>query len=171
MEVNMAENKTLDILKGAILLEHRGKSLYESVAQKTDIAPVKELFELLVDEEIKHITILNEQFTLVSKGKDFDVSGLNEDEGTTTKAVLSEKIVSEISAAGYEAAAIAAALEFEKNAVKYYSDKGAAAGSPGEKMLFNWLVKWETGHMTMLAQIDNEIKEQVWYDNSFWPLD
>jgi rubrerythrin len=167
----MPDEKLLDILKGAILLEHRGKSLYESVAQKTEITPVKELFEMLVDEELKHIKILNEQFTLVTKGKDLDVSGLEADEGTPAKAVLSEKIVKEISAAGYEAAVIAAALEFEKNAVKYYGDKGAAASSPGEKSLFNWLVKWETGHMTMLAQIDNEIKEQVWYDNNFWPLD
>jgi rubrerythrin len=167
----MAEEKTLDILKGAILLEHRGKSLYESVAQKTAVTPVKELFEMLVDEELKHIAILNEQFSLVSKGKDFDVSDLEVDEGTTAKAVLSEKIAKEISAAGYEAAVIAAALEFEKNAVKYYSDKATSAGSPGEESLFKWLAKWETGHMTMLAQIDNEIKEQVWYDNSFWPLD
>jgi len=25
--------------------------------------------------------------------------------------------------------------------------------------------------MTMLAKLDNEIKEQIWYDNNFWPLD
>ena len=54
----MEENKTLDMVKKAILLEHRGKALYESVAQKTKVAPVKELFEMLVEEEEKHIDIL-----------------------------------------------------------------------------------------------------------------
>ena len=166
----MTENKTLDIIKMAILLEHRGKALYESVAQKTEVAAVKELFEMLMEEEEKHIDILNKQFTLVSKGKAFDTGELDKIEGKTAKTVLSVKIVKGISGAGYEAAVIAAALEFEKNAVKYYGDQEAAASSPEEKKLFSWLVKWETEHMAMLAKIDDDLKEQIWYDNSFWPL-
>jgi rubrerythrin len=167
----MEENKTLDIIKKAILLEHRGKALYESIAQKTEIEPVKELFEMLLEEEEKHINTLNKQFSLVSKGKDFDTGELDKVEDITAKTVLSQGIVKGISAAGYEAAVIAAALEFEKNAVKYYGDLEAAASSPEENKLFNWLVKWETEHMTMLAKIDDDLKEQIWYDNSFWPLD
>jgi len=166
----MTENKMLDIIKMAILLEHRGKALYESVAQKTEVAAVKELFDMLTEEEGKHIDILNKQFTLVSKGKDFDTGELDKVEGKTAKTVLSVKIVKGISGAGYEAAVIAAALEFEKNAVKYYGDQEAVASSSEEKKLFNWLVKWETEHMTMLAKIDDDLKEQIWYDNSFWPL-
>jgi rubrerythrin len=167
----MEENNMLDIIKKAILLEHRGKALYESVAQKTEVAPVKELFEMLVEEEEKHIDILSKQFTLVAKGNDFKTGELDKIEDTTAKTVLSQEVISGISAAGYEAAVIAAALEFEKNAVKYYGDQEAAASSAEEKKLFNWLVKWETEHMTMLAKIDDDLKEQIWYDNSFWPLD
>ncbi|MGD2086703.1 MAG: ferritin family protein [Candidatus Aminicenantes bacterium] len=166
----MAENKTLDIIKKAILLEHRGKALYESVAQKTEVAPVKELFHMLVQEEEKHIDILNKQFALVAKGKDFETGELDKVEDITAKTVLSKAIVDGISGAGYEAAVIAAALEFEKNAVEYYGQQESAAGSPQEKRLFNWLVKWETEHMTMLAKIDDDLKEQIWYDNSFWPM-
>ena len=167
--MNTKKDKVLDIIKGAILLEHRGKALYDSVAQKTDVEAVKELFDMLVSEEEKHITILEKQYTRVSKGEGFDSAGLEAIKGTTADAVLSEKIVKGVSGAGYEAAVIAAALEFEKNAVKYYSEHEASAGSPEEKKFFDWLVKWETDHMTMLAQIDNQIKEDIWYDNSFWP--
>lgn len=167
----MEENNMLDIIKKSILLEHRGKALYESVAQKTEVAPVKELFEMLVEEEEKHIDILSKQFTLVANGNDFKTGELDKVEDTTAKTVLSQEIVNGISGAGYEAAVIAAALEFEKNAVKYYGDQEAAASSPEKKKLFNWLVKWETEHMTMLAKIDDDLKEQIWYDNSFWPLD
>ncbi len=166
----MAENNMLDIIKKAILLEHRGKALYESVAQKTEVAPVKELFEMLVEEEGKHIDILNKQFTLVANGKDFETGELDKVEDITAKTVLSQGVVNGISGAGYEAAVIAAALEFEKNAVKYYGDQETAASTTEEKKLFNWLVKWETEHMTMLAKIDDDLKEQIWYDNSFWPL-
>jgi rubrerythrin len=151
-------------------LEHRGKALYESVAQKTEIAPVKELFEMLTEEEKKHIDILNKQFTLVANGKDFETGELDKFEDITAKTVLSQGVVNGISAAGYEAAVIAAALEFEKKAVQYYGDQETAASTAEEKKLFNWLVKWETEHMTMLAKIDDDLKEQIWYDNSFWPL-
>jgi len=167
----MTNEKTLDIIKGAILLEHRGKALYESVAQKTDIEAVKELFDMLAEEENKHIEILNSQFKLVNKGKKFDVSGLSDNDQTTAKEVLSGKISKGISGAGYEAAVIAAALDFEKKAVEYYGNRKTAASSTEEKQLFDWLTKWETGHMTMLADIDKDLKEQIWYDNNFWPLD
>lgn len=166
----MVETKTLDIIKGAILLEHRGKALYESVARKTDVDAVKQLFLMLVEEENKHIDILNNQFKRVLKGKSFDASGLEDVKGTTADAVLSQNIVKEISGAGYEAAVIAAALGFEKNAVQYYSQQEAAAQAEEEKKLFAWLVTWETNHMTMLAKINDDIKEQIWHDNSFWPF-
>jgi rubrerythrin len=86
-------------------------------------------------------------------------------------AVLAEKILKGVSGAGYEAAVIAAALEFEKNAVKYYSDRASSAESEEGRKLFSWLTEWEKGHMLMLAKLDNELKEKIWYDNQFWPLD
>lgn len=167
----MAENKTLDIIKGAILLEYRGKALYESVAEKTELKPVKELFEMMVEEEKKHVEILNKQFVQISRGKALDLKDLGDAKPTTVNSVLSDSIVKSVAGAGYEAAVIAAALEFEKNAVKYYGEKEKTATSDEEKKLFNWLTNWETEHMTMLAKIDSEIREQVWYDNNFWPLD
>ena len=167
----MSENKTIDILKEAILLEHKGKALYKSVANQSENREAKELFEMLVTEEEKHVEILMKQLKLVAEGKDFDASGLDDIAPTTVDAVLSGKVINGINAAGYEAAVVSAALEFEKNAVAYYGKQEADAKSDDEKKLFNWLVKWEKEHMTMLAKIDNEIKESVWYDNNFWPLD
>ncbi len=169
----MQENKTLDIIKGAMLLEYRGKALYESAAQTTKVDAVKELFEFLVKEEETHIDILKDQFTRVHKKEGFDVEYTAQADlkAQSSSKILSDKIVNGISGAGYEAAVISAALEFEKNAVKYYSDHSAQAGSEEEKKLYDWLAEWEKGHMTMLAELDNEIKEQIWYDNQFWPLD
>lgn len=66
---------------------------------------------------------------------------------------------------------ISAALEFEKKAVKYYSESAAAAQFQGEKEIFSWLMEWEKSHLLMLAKLDDELKEKIWYDNQFWPLD
>ncbi len=167
----MSENEKIDIIKGAILLEHRSKALYESVVQTTKNLAVKELFRFLVREEESHIEMLNKQYGPVFRGNKFDLGNSEFRDSITTDKVLTEDIVSSISGAGYEAAVIAAALDFEKKAVNFYSENAGAAGSAQEKKLYTWLTDWEKGHMHMLAKLDNDIKEQIWYDNSFWPLD
>jgi len=167
----MADDKKIDVIKGAILLEHRGKALYESVVENTKNDAVKGLFEFLVKEEQKHIEMLNKQYGLVSSGNPFDLPGEKPEDTATAEGVLTKEIVSGISGAGYEAAVISAALDFEKKAVKYYSEQADSAGSAEEKKLYHWFADWEKGHMKMLAELEDGIKEQIWYDNSFWPLD
>jgi rubrerythrin len=169
--MKMTGNKPLDILKGALLLEHRGKALYSSVKESSKIESVRELFDMLVREEDKHIKMLNKQFSRLSKGESFDVSDLDKEKSSTMEAIITEKIVQDVAGAGYEAAVISAALEFEKNAVKYYSEQAESAESEAEKKMFEWLANWEKNHMLMLAKVDNELKEKIWYDNQFWPLD
>ena len=163
------EQQSLDIIKKAILLEHRGKALYESVVRSSQVDEVKELFELLASEEEKHIEILNSQFNRAANSEDFERLDL-ERAGKDTDPVMSQEIVKAISGAGYEAAVIAAALEFEKKAVEFYSRRAESATMENEKKLYNWLTDWEKGHMEMLAELDKNLREQIWYDNSFWPF-
>jgi rubrerythrin len=167
----MTEKELLDIIKGALLLEKKGKSLYESVVDTSEVEEVKDLFNMLVEEEKKHISVLERQFSLLSKQKDFDLSVLEDTPYRASDEILSDKVAEKVTGAGYEAAVISAAIELEKNAVKYYSEQASKAQSEGQKRLFEWLSVWEKGHMQMLAKIDVELKEQIWFDNKFWPLD
>ncbi len=167
----MEDNKLLDIVKGAIMLEHKGKALYESVVQTTKIDAVKELFAWLVREEEKHIDFLESQYKRLAKGQGFDTSGFDDSHAETAEMVISEEIVSNVFGAGYEAAVISAALDFEKKAVKFYSHQADTAKSEEEKNFFQWLTKWEKTHMQMLAEVDDELKEQIWFNHQFWPLD
>jgi rubrerythrin len=167
----MLENNTLDILKGAILLEHRGKALYDSVVKTTKADAVRELFKFLSNEEIQHISILENQYRKINRNQDIELQDLEITDFHSEHPVLTEKIVKEISGAGYEASVIAAALDFEKRAVAYYSEYALSVTDQAEKGLYEWLAKWETTHMSLLAELDREIREQVWHDNSFWPLD
>ena len=167
----MSESITLDILKGAILLEHRGKALYESVVKSSQSDGVKELFSMLSREEDKHIHVLKKQFSRIFKGESFDISELEKEHAKTHETIITDGIVKSVSGAGYEAAVIAAALEFEKRAVEFYSEHAATAESEEEKKLYSWLADWEKNHMLMMARLDNELKEKIWFDNQFWPLD
>jgi rubrerythrin len=86
------------------------------------------------------------------------------------RQVLTDEIKGQINAAGYEAAAIGAAMEFEAKAVALYSSRAEASGDANEKALYTMLAGWERGHHQWLARIDKELREEVWYDNNFWPF-
>lgn len=165
----MSEEQTLNILKGAILLERKGKVFYETTARQTKSEAVREVFETMAIEENKHIDILSNHYdSLVKEGK---LSSLNYNVKpiTISKTVLSKKIKDEISAASFEAAAISAAMALEEGAVRYYSDRANSTKNPLEKELYNWLAQWEKTHLQFLSGIDKELRESVWYDNQFWP--
>ena len=76
----------------------------------------------------------------------------------------------QISASEFEAAAISAAMAMEKNAVRLYSERAAASEDPDEKTLYQWLAEWEHHHLDFLAEIDRQLTEAIWHDNSFWPF-
>lgn len=165
----MAEDKTTEILKNAILMEKKGRAFYDKVAQQASAEAVKRFFQTMAAEEENHIRILSEQFKAYQDNKQFNSGQFDEHQKPAIASqVLSKEIKSEISAADYEAAAISAAMSMEESAIKLYSSRAAAATDPNEKALYSWLAKWETQHLNFLADIDRELKEDVWYDQSFW---
>ncbi len=167
----MDENKTLDILKQAILLERRGKAFYENVAEKSDNKAVKDFFTMLANEEQKHIQTLSEQFKAYRKEKKFTGDFVTEkDTGTVASKVLTQEIKDKISAAGFEAAAIGAGISMEERAISLYTDSAKTTSDAQEKALYEWLANWERDHLNMLFDIDRDLKEKIWFDNQFWPL-
>ena len=166
------ENKTaLDILKTAILLEKRGKAFYETVASKTDDDDVKKIFSIMAQEEQLHIEFLSQHY------KNYEQSGSFKDVSMNAKAdesvadmVLSKEISKRISAAGFEAAAISAAIDMESKAIEVYSNRASESSDPVERKLFDFLANWEKSHHKILHELNEELKEKIWYDNQFWPF-
>lgn len=165
----MKNNQPVEIIKGALLLERKGKSFYQTVASQTKSETVKQIFSMMAAEEEQHVRILTQQYVkLVHEGK---LAEMHYDAQPTDVAseVLNQKIRTEINAAGYEAAAISAAIGMEDKAIEYYSSQAEKATSPIEKELFQWLANWEKTHLKLLIDLDNNLREDVWYDNNFWP--
>ena len=161
----------VDILKEAILLERRGKAFYTTCARQTQSEAARKIFQMMADEEDEHIEFLSKQFAHYEKNKEFmknDPAGDVDDE--TVMQILSEDIKKEITAASFEAAAISAAMDFETRAVKIYSDRAKEATDPMEKETYQMLAEWESGHHKLLHRLNEDLKEQVWNDNSFWPF-
>ena len=167
----MSEDRTVEILKNAILLEKRGNAFYQKVAEQASGKAVKAFFEMMADEEVKHVKILADQYKAYQKNQEFNPGDYSEEHGTEMAAkVITSELKKEISAADYEAAAISAAMSLEKNAINLYEGRAAEAGDPNEKALYKWLAAWEAQHLHFLSEIDKELKEEIWHDNSFWPF-
>ena len=167
----METSKALEILKMAILMEKRGHAFYAKVAEQTPDPEIKHIFLTMADEETKHVKFLSEQYIGYEKNQTFlkvDLPDLA-NEGFAT-LILTEEMKNKISSAGFEAAAISAAIDFEKKAVEVYSKQAETSNDPNEKALYSWLAEWEGGHLRILSDMDNELKEKIWNDNQFWPF-
>ena len=166
------ETKTaLDILKTAILLEKRGKAFYETVAAKTDDPDVKKIFSIMAEEEQLHIEFLSEHYLQYQKKGKFDkVSIAAKADESVANMVLDKTITKRISAAGFEAAAISAAIDMENKAIEVYSTRAKESTDPEEKELYQFLADWEKSHHKILNDLNEELKEKIWYVNQFWPF-
>ena len=163
-------DKLVDIIKGALLLELKGRSFYENVANQTKNDSVKEVFETMAAEEQKHIAILSEHYTsLITKGK-IEPREYEERPVDVASSVLVKKVQNEINAADYEAAAISAAMAMEEKAVEYYSGRAENSKDENEAALFRWLANWERTHLQFLNDLDRELRDKVWQDSNFWPM-
>ena len=166
----MSRNTTIDILKQAILLEQRGKAFYSKAAHEATNESVKRFFALMAEEETRHIAILAKQFKNFSQDKQFDpISDDDDHNSVIAQNVMTGEIVARIAAAGFESAAIAAAMAMEKEAVRIYSERAQTAENEKEKVFYQWLADWEKTHLQFLSEIDQAIKESIWHDNNFWP--
>ncbi len=161
----------IDILKEAILLERRGKAFYTTVARQSQSEAARKIFEMMAAEEDEHINFLSTQFAHYDKNKEFMKTDMSPDvDDATVMEILSEEIKKQVNAASFEAAAISAAMDFETRAVKVYSDRAESATDPNEKEMYQMLADWEKGHHFWLHKINEELKEQIWFDNNFWPF-
>lgn len=173
VKTNVMANKTAtDILKEAILLERRGKAFYSTVARQTQSEAARKIFTMMAEEEDDHIRFLSEQFSHYEKEGSFkeNEGGNQHTDDEVAMKVLSADMMKEIEAAGFEAAAISAAMDFETRAVKIYSERAAEANDTNEKEMYAMLAEWEKGHHHWLHKMNEELKEQVWFDNNFWPF-
>jgi rubrerythrin len=167
----MDKNKAIEILKQAILLERRGKAFYAQAAEATKSQAAKQIFTMMSEEEDEHIKFLSTQYAHYIKHEEFLAPATHTHDPNEEVAlkVLTEEFKKQVNAASYEAAAIAAAMDFEMRAVKVYADRAAESTDPKEKELYAMLADWEKGHQELLKRLDDELKEDIWNDNGFWP--
>jgi rubrerythrin len=161
--------RAIDILKGAILAEMKGKAFYEHSASQSTDETIKKVFETMALEECGHIEFLGRHVRSIKQSGDFAAPTMDAKPEDFSEAVISRVVQRGLAAAGFEAAAITAAMALEDGAVKFYSEQAGSAQSPAERELYQFLANWEKSHLNLLADLDRQLKESVWNDQQFWP--
>ena len=163
-------DKAVEVLKTALLLERRGKAFYTQAARHSESKSATKIFETMAEEEDEHIDFLVKQFKNYNDHHEFLKNDAPPEEDDTAIEILTENIKKEISAAGFEAAAIGAAIDFENRAIEIYSTRAKEATDPNEKEMYQMLADWEKTHHKLLHDLNEDLKEQIWNDNNFWPF-
>ncbi|MDJ0801427.1 MAG: ferritin family protein [Desulfobacterales bacterium] len=167
----MDSEKAVEILKQALLIEKKGKAFYSQVAGTAQHPEVKQFFETMAEEEVRHIEILSDQFRAYHENRRFASLNYDSDAGkSAVENVLTQDLVAAMQAADFESAAVSAAVAMEKNAIKLYGGRAAEATDPEEKALYEWLARWEKSHLSFLAELESELTQKVWFDQNFWPF-
>ena len=166
----MKEPQALVILKQSILAERRAKTLYQALAKNTQSDSVRDIAKTLMAEEQSHIEFLSIHYrNYTDKGLFLDSkSKLRQNELADT--LVTKKIRREIDAAGYEAAALSAAIELEKKSLALCSGRADEASDVSEGSVYTMLAHWERIHLNLLNKINQDITESIWHDNNFWPF-
>jgi len=152
-------------------MEKRGKAFYETVADQTKSEEVKKIFNIMASEEQTHIEFLSRQFLSYQKNQEFSKGDYEGNpNGQIADLIMNENVKKEITAASYEAAAISAAIDMETKAIEVYSTRAAETTDLNEKELFLWLADWEKGHHKILNDLNEDLKQSIWFDNQFWPF-
>ena len=170
--MNTQENSVLDILKQAIIMESRAKALYSKVAEQSPDEGVKRIFSLMSEEEQMHIDFLMKQYTHYQKNQQFDLlnTPIANDNPQVADEILSVSMKKQVSGAGFEAAAISAAIDMENKSVETYHARSVAATDPNEKAFYEWLANWEKDHLKLLIKLNKDLTEKIWNDHQFWPF-
>lgn len=166
----MSEDKRLEALKTAILMERRGETFYRTVAQQTKNDEVKKFFVQMADEEKKHASYLAENAESLTKTGELLKKEYVERAEDLSGSILTDEIRQKVGAASYEAAAISAAIAFEKSAIEVYSARAKETSDVQERALFSWLAEWEATHLDFLDAINADLIEEAWADQRFWPF-
>ncbi|MEE9524539.1 MAG: ferritin family protein [Thermodesulfovibrionales bacterium] len=137
----------MSVVETAIRMETDAIKFYREAAEKCDHPFGKKMFLSFVEDEKRHLEMLNEMF----KTADVDIKkGEPMEEIKTIFQTLKNDMMSRISASSDEKGAIKIAMEMEKEGYDYYVKTANETDNEKEKALFERLAYEEDKHFKIL---------------------
>ena len=172
MSVMRDSNKTDDILEPfriALRLEEEGKAFFEEAARKAQSNQVRQTFEFLAAEEIKHIDKIERFYKSLEISDGKDVPDIEDSDADRKLADFNDRLANlkdEVKPSVSDVEAYEVALKFENGAEEFYEQKMNEADDPRMKRFYKWLIDEETMHARLLRSCLNFAKDPAaWFEN------
>lgn len=161
----------LDILKNAIIMEIAGLQFFLTAAEKTTSKKAREMFRQLAEDEVEHKNILEKMMKKIASGEGKIETPEAESHVQLDHPVIGQELRESLKSTWFDSSALNIGVMLEQRAVNFYTEERDKTDDSELRELFDWLIKWEQGHLNALLKIENDLKEQYWFDQGFWPLD
>ncbi len=169
---NLHKDKQLEAVKRAIMMEIHGLRFYEVAAERCSSKAAKEMFSDMAQDEVRHREELERQFkALLGQGKWRPPRGAKQPSLRFKDPVIDASLKKDVEGAWFDSAAVHIGILLEKGALQYYGRQERAAQDPRVKAVFHWLAQWEQGHLHRLMALERSMREEIWNNAQFWPLD
>jgi len=167
-----------EIAEYALRLEKDGMKFYRRRANSASDAYEKSLFESLVKDEAKHITVLEQVFSDGGiKDADALLSQVKAEDPKKVIKTIFAKAAEEKGARGpADAEALHpfdVALDIERKGYDFYTEASEQVEAGDMRSLLNALAEMEKGHMEVVSEskIYLEQPERWFFENEPWILD
>lgn len=162
----------LDAVKRAIMLEVHGLRFYEVAATRCTSQAARELFQDLAKDEVRHRQELEKQFRHLFKGEKMDFLPQESHKDLRFRdPVIGTDLKQRVEEAWFDSAALSIGVMLEKKAMAYYRKRELACSDKATRELFGWLARWEKTHLDRLTALERAMREEIWHESRFWPLD
>lgn len=143
-----------EALKTAIKGEIEGRELYKTTAEKTTDKKAKEVFQMLADEEQKHLDSLVDIARDYEEGKEVSVPDLPKPASfeDAESPIFTRDFKNHVEEKNFEMASMSIGIKLELESVKAYKEMAQEAKEEKLKNFFNFLADWENGHYEFLQQ-------------------
>jgi rubrerythrin len=145
----------IDPIALAIKTEKDGIEFYKQAAQKTTHPFGKEMFLSFIEDEKRHLEILEQ----ISKEMDvpFDTTYSPRNRLKTIFENVADQVIDHITPTTDEIEAIKLALEIENEGYEFYEDQ--AQNNPQHSTLFERLAREESEHISVLQNLRNYLTD------------
>lgn len=155
-------------VKQAILNEIEGYEFYRMAMKEAQSAEVKEAFEELAEEELKHVEWLKEFFEKLKDGQEDEYKLADLPDPPTPGIFKWDKV--DRKNAGIAVSVFGIGMQMEKSSMEFYTKAAEKTMNKEAKKLYTTLAAWEKTHYEQFAKEYEDLQHEWWSEQGYAPF-
>ena len=166
-----ARKIVIEAIKTAIITELRGYEIYRAAAERADDPSARLMFHKLAEDERHHKEFLEQNFRSVLDRGEWAVPATPQNLSPLDDSdIVHSDFLRRVKGGSFETAVVAAGVELEMSAIRYYKQAAAECPDPESARTFHFLAEWEDDHLRSLTELQERLKQEYFANQGFVPL-